>query len=336
MRILVLILISFTLSTNSGQGQQLGDPGITLMFYNVENLFDIRDDTLTRDEAFLPAGDRHWTYGRFLQKLNHTYKVIVGVGEWQPPAVIGLAEIENRYVLEALLSETPLHRYGYEIIHQNSPDSRGIDVALLYRPELFEIIQQEFIRINLPYGRKTRDILYVQGAIGKLDTVHLYINHWPSRYSGTKLSEPSRLMAAEILRTHIQNIVVTEPDAKILVTGDFNDAPEDASIKSLTEESVLENISSYEFGGTHKHQGEWSVLDQWLASNSWFSDKLGYFIQDGKAKVYSAEWLLEEDVAHMGYKPRRTYVGFKYQGGFSDHLPVYLTIKPRPLLGNKE
>ncbi|MEM9672388.1 MAG: endonuclease/exonuclease/phosphatase family protein [Bacteroidota bacterium] len=304
------------------------------MFYNVENLFDVRDDSLTRDEAFLPDGDRYWTYGRFLQKLNHIYKVIAGVGEWQPPAVIGLAEVENRYVLEALLQETPLHRFGYEIIHQESPDARGIDVALLYRSELFEIQRQDFIQVDLPNRRKTRDIVYVQGVVGQTDTVHLYVNHWPSRYSGTKLSEPSRIVAAETLKSHIRGITSKEPDGKILVTGDFNDSPEDVSLQLLLEDSRLKNISSYKFDGTHKHQGEWSVLDQWLASNSWFGNNEGVYLEGGRAKVFSANWLLEEDVAHIGYKPRRTYVGFKYQGGFSDHLPIYLTIKHRPLLGN--
>jgi endonuclease/exonuclease/phosphatase family metal-dependent hydrolase len=334
MRVLLLVLGLVSFLTSSGRGQQWGSTEITFMFYNVENLFDIRDDSLTIDEAFLPDGDRHWTYGRFLQKLNHIYKVIAGVGRWQPPAVIGLAEVENRYVLEGLLQETPLHRFGYEIIHQDSPDARGIDVALLYRPNLFEILQQEFIPVELPSGRKTRDILYVRGTISQQDTVHLYVNHWPSRYSGTKLSEPSRLIAAETLKTHVKNIIATNPDAKILITGDFNDSPEDASIQHLLEESRLRNISTYELEGTHKHQGEWGVLDQWLASDSWFSDKDGCYIQDEKSKVFSAKWLLEEDIAHMGYKPRRTYVGFKYQGGFSDHLPVYISIKLQSLLGN--
>lgn len=334
MRVLLLIQVLAVGLASSGKGQQLGGAEITFMFYNVENLFDVRNDSLTRDEAFLPEGDRHWTYGRFLKKLNHTYKVIAGVGAWQPPAVVGLAEVENRYVLEMLLNETPLHRFGYEIIHQNSPDARGIDVALLYRPDFFQIQQQEFIQVELPNGRKTRDILYVRGTVGQHDTIHLYVNHWPSRYSGTKLSESSRLIAAETLKAHMQGIISLEPDAKILVTGDFNDSPDDLSLHKLVEESSLINISSYEFEGSHKHQGEWSVLDQWLASKSWFSGNEGYQILDGKARVFSQVWLLEEDVAHLGYKPRRTYVGFKYQGGFSDHLPVYLTMKRSPFPGN--
>ena len=334
MRVFMMILVVASLLAISGKAQQLSSPGITFMFYNAENLFDIRDDELTRDEAFLPDGDRHWTYGRLLKKLNHTYKVIAGVGEWQPPAVIGLAEVENHYVLETLLQETPLHRFGYEIIHQDSPDARGIDVAILYRPDLFKVLQQEFIGVELPNERTTRDILYVAGMVGQVDTIHLYINHWPSRYSGTKVSDPSRMAAAETLKSHIKSILVKDPEAKVLVTGDFNDSPEDASIQMLQERTGLRNISSYKNEGTHKHQGEWGLLDQWLVTDSWFEKNKGCYIQDGVGKVYAEEWLLEEDVTHLGFKPSRTYVGFKYQGGFSDHLPVYLTIKLPPLLGD--
>lgn len=313
-----------------GVAQGVGDESLTMMFYNVENLFDIRDDSLTRDEAFLPEGDRHWTYGRLQRKLTHIYKVIAGVGAWQPPAVIALAEIENRYVLEALLQETPLHRFHYQIIHQESPDSRGIDVALIYRPDLFTIDYQEFIPVELPTYRTTRDILHVRGQLPNQDTVYLYVNHWPSRYSGTKVSEASRLAAANTLQGHIRQLLQKDPQAKILITGDFNDAPEDASMLSLIKGMPLQNISEYGYEGTHKHQGTWSRLDQWLASESWEAEDAHWVIEDGRGKIYHPDWLLEEDQANLGFRPRRTYVGFQYHGGFSDHLPIYLGLVLRP------
>nr|WKN37104.1 endonuclease/exonuclease/phosphatase family protein [Tunicatimonas sp. TK19036] len=309
--------------------QELIQEEITLMFYNVENLFDVRDDSLTIDEAFLPGGDRYWTYNRFQQKLKHLYKVIAGVGEWQPPAIIALAEVENRYVLEALLQDTPLHRFHYEIIHQDSPDARGIDVALLYRPDLLSIIRHEFISVDLPTHRTTRDILYVQGQLAEQDTVHLYVNHWPSRYSGTKVSEASRMAAAKTLQAHIQSVIKEEPDAKVLVTGDFNDTPEDASMLFLVRETPLQNLSHYAYEGTHKHQGEWGVLDQWLASQNWQEGETKWVILNKRGNVFHPEWLLEADEANLGYRPKRTYVGFKYQGGFSDHLPIYLKLTPQ-------
>jgi len=299
---------------------------MTWMFYNAENMFDVQDDSLTRDEAFLPDGDRYWTYGRFLKKLNHTYKVIVGVGEWNPPAVIGLAEIENRYVLEALLRETPLHRFGYEIIHKESTDARGIDVALLFRPDLVTIKTQEFISVELPNGRKTRDILYVHTELPSREPVHLYVNHWPSRYSGTKVSEQSRMQAAITLATHIQTVLASEPDARILATGDFNDSPEDASMQYLIEQLPLENVSDYQFEGTHKHQGEWGILDQWLVSKSWFARTSRWNVEGNRGHVYHPDWLLESDETNLGFKPYRTYVGFRYQGGFSDHLPIFIRL----------
>ncbi|MEO0330597.1 MAG: endonuclease, partial [Bacteroidota bacterium] len=203
MRWVFMLILLLALFSKEGKSQSTSThQEMTWMFYNVENLFDVRDDSLTRDEAFLPAGDRHWTYGRFLNKLNHIYKVIAGVGEWNPPAIVGLAEVENHYVLEDLLRETPLHRLGYQIVHQESPDSRGIDVALLFRPDLVSIEHQEFIAVTLLNRRKTRDILYAQVKLTNQDIVHFYVNHWPSRYSGTKVSEESRKQAATTLAAH--------------------------------------------------------------------------------------------------------------------------------------
>ncbi|MEM8964954.1 MAG: endonuclease/exonuclease/phosphatase family protein [Bacteroidota bacterium] len=325
MRRVFTLILSLTFFSKEVKSQATHQK-MTWVFYNVENLFDVRDDSLTRDEAFLPAGDRHWTYGRFLNKLNHIYKVIAGVGEWSPPALIGLAEVENRYVLEALLQETPMHRLGYQIIHQESPDSRGIDVALLFRPDLVSIEHQEFITVALSNGRKTRDILYAQVKLPHQNTVHFYVNHWPSRYSGTKVSEESRKQAATTLAAHIRRILVKEPDAQILVTGDFNDAPEDASMQQLVNQVPLSNISNYQFEGTHKHQGDWSVLDQWLVSEKWLKAPSTWVIENGRGQVYHPSWLLETDETNLGFKPARTYVGFQYHGGFSDHLPVFIRL----------
>ena len=270
--------------------------------------------------------DRHWTYGRFLNKLIHIYKVIAGVGEWSPPALIGLAEVENRYVLEALLQETPMHRLGYQIIHQESPDSRGIDVALLFRPDLVSIEHQEFITVALSNGRKTRDILYAQVKLPHQNTVHFYVNHWPSRYSGTKVSEESRKQAATTLAAHIRRILVKEPDAQILVTGDFNDAPEDASMQQLVNQVPLSNISNYQFVVMHKHHVDCSFLDQWLVSEKWHKAPSPWLIENGRGQDYHPSWLHETDETKLGFMPARTYVGFQYHGGFSDHLPVFIRL----------
>ncbi len=171
-----------------------------IMFYNVENLFDTYDDSLINDEEFLPEGDRFWNNHKYYSKLNNIYKVIVAVGGWQPPAIIGLCEIENRTVLNDLVNNTPLVKFEYQIIHKESPDRRGIDVGLLYRKELFQPISYEAIPINFPNNpeSKTRDILYVKGIAEKSDTLNIFINHWPSRWGGQLESEDRRLFVASV------------------------------------------------------------------------------------------------------------------------------------------
>ncbi len=165
-----------------------------VMFYNVENLFDTKDDSLTSDEEFLPDGDRHWNTNKFYKKLNNIYKVILGVGEWNPPAIVALCEIENRFVLNQLVYQTPLKKFDYKVVHFESPDRRGIDVAMLYRKELFHVDTAFPIQINFPFDEnsKTRDILYVKGSFDKKDTIHFFINHWPSRYGGYMQTKPKR------------------------------------------------------------------------------------------------------------------------------------------------
>ncbi len=203
-----------------------------IMFYNVENLFDIYNDSLTNDDEFTPEGERRWNNYRFYKKLNNLSKVIISIGEWDPPAVVGLCEIENRFVLNKLIYETPLKNFDYKIIHSESPDRRGIDVALLYRKSKFEPLFYYPVRINFPGDTlsKTRDILYVKGVFSGIDTAHLFINHWPSRYGGYEDSKTKRLFVASVLRNKIDSIFFTEMNPGIIIMGDFNDEPWDESI----------------------------------------------------------------------------------------------------------
>ena len=300
---------------------------VSVMFYNVENLFDIRDDSLTRDDEFLPRGTRGWTYTKFQQKLQNIYKVIAAVGEWEPPVLVGLAEVENRFVLEALLRDTPLHRYRYEIVHQDSKDARGIDVALLYRSDQFELLDTQFIPVDLSAwgGGHTRDILYVKGTLSSGDTLHYLVNHWPSRYRGVQASNPLRLQAAQTLRAFTDSLYQHHPNSNILIAGDFNDNPEEASLQALCDNAYLINVSQYAMEGTNKHQDHWNTFDQFIVSRNLMSNH-PWQIKGEKAVAYAAPWLLEEDPKYLGYKLRRTYVGFRYQGGFSDHLPVYVRL----------
>ncbi len=307
----------------------------TVAFYNVENLFDTQDDSLKQDEEFLPYGVRGWTPSRLQAKYRSIYKVIAGLGSTgQPPALVGLAEVENRTVVEGLLRHTPLHRRRYQIVHEESPDRRGIDVALLYDPAQFRYLSHEAVPVDLsPLSeRPTRDILYVRGVLFGSDTVHCFINHWPSRYGGVGGSAPRRQRAATVLKRRVQALQQECPDARIIITGDFNDGPTDMSLQTLVETSgpgsPLVNISEYACTGTHKYQGEWSTFDQFIVTNN-LLDGGALEVKDGRAYCYQPDWLAEEDSQHLGFRPRRTYVGYRYHGGFSDHWPVYLQLRKK-------
>ena len=320
-----------------------------LMFYNAENLFDIQDDSLTNDEEFLPAGIRYWTYRKLEQKLTHLYKTIVAVGTWQPPAIVGLCEIENKYVLQRLVEDTPLQQLQYQIIHYDSPDKRGIDVALLYREPDFIPMAHEAIRIHFPHNshKTTRDILYTKGILLQTDTVHLFINHWPSRWGGQQASAPARNHVADVLHKKVDSLFTANSQANIIIMGDFNDAPEDPSLQSHLgaklsieeKETALYNMmgtkdtASQGIVGTHKYQGQWHMFDQIIVSGALLQENRRLRIPGKRAQIFNADFLLQDDLTYMGKKPFRTYTGYQYQGGFSDHLPVFidLTTLPFPL-----
>ncbi len=321
-------------------GQQLTD-SYKVLFYNVENLFDTQDDSLKNDEEFLPEGDRFWNNNKYYTKLNNIYKVIVAVGQWNPPAVIGLCEIENRKVLNDLVYNTPLNKYEYQIIHKESPDRRGIDVGLLYRKELFNPIAQEFISIHFPDKpeNKTRDILYVKGVANQTDTLHVFINHWPSRWGGQLESEHRRIFVASVLKAKTDSIFKTKPESNIIITGDFNDYPDNKSIYSTLNASndfdtidiqnlynLSSSLSKSTNIGTHKYQGEWGILDQFIVSGNLLNNQNKVFTTLDDINIFNADFLLEPDEGYFGYKPKRTFIGYKYNGGFSDHLPTYLIL----------
>lgn len=336
----IILLVSGSLFTCFSQVNS----DYKVMFYNVENLFDTYNDSLTNDEEFLPEGDRFWNNYKYYTKLNQVYKVIIAIGEWNPPAIIGLCEIENRKVLNDLVNNTPLVKFDYKIIHKESPDWRGIDVGLLYRKELFKPLIQHFIPINFPDNpsSKTRDILYVQGIANKTDTLHVFVNHWPSRWGGQLESEERRLYVASVLKTKIDSIFKSNSNSNIIITGDFNDYPENKSLKEVLDGKLeFDQISSnklYNIShqlaktsniGSHKYQGEWGVLDQFIISGNLLSTDNKMYTQLTDVHIFTADFLLEPDESYFGYKPYRTFNGYKYNAGFSDHLPTYLILRFR-------
>lgn len=311
-----------------------------ILFYNVENLFDTVDDTLTIDEEFLPDRARYWNNSKYYEKLIRISKVLIASGNWELPEIIGLCEVENRRVLVDLVNKTPLKNGDYRIIHKESPDRRGIDVALLYRKTAFRPLSYSTFPVFYKKGQptSTREILYVEGILKETDTLHLFVNHWPSRYGGYKQTVHKRSAAAATLRRIVDSVYGEHHDPHIVIMGDFNDNPRDKSISKILKARSPHSPESADLlslpvepgnsavKGTLKHQGEWSVFDQIIVSPGLLNQQSNFFIHSAKQYIFAPDFLLIDDEKYTGKKPFRTFVGFKYTGGFSDHLPVYIKV----------
>jgi len=341
-------LIFYFFASISSQGQteksvaSSSSPNLRIMFYNTENFYNTFDDPKTNDNEFLPSSPRHWTLKRYQTKLNNIYKVIISMGA-QPPSIIGLSEIENRKVLNDLAQNTPLIKFNYQIIHKDSPDPRGIDVGVLYRPDFFKPLNYSFIRISFSSdsARRTRDIIYIKGIALGHDTIHVFVNHWPSRMGGQARSEILRDETAKILRNKIDSLFFLSKNNKIIIIGDFNDDPDDESIQNdLKAIKVTDKIVKgqlYDLSerwlkdiftvGTIKYKGKWSIFDQIIVSSGLLvNNSKGLKCFPSSAGIYFPNFLLTEDKNYSGKTPFRTYNGYKYIGGFSDHLPIFIDL----------
>lgn len=340
--VLILFMFSDGISADMRySGEDAVSPGsYRIIFYNVENLFDTINDTGRDDDSFTPSGDRRWNSYRLENKLNNLYRALAGAGGLGMPSVIGLCEVENRSVLEMLISRTGLKNSGYRIIHRNSSDRRGIDVAIMYRPADFMLLDTIFIPVTFPFDTLavTRDIVYAKGIAGPDDTLHLFVNHWPSRWGGQAATQPYRSHAASVLRSFTDSLFSAGAHASIIIMGDFNDEPRDESISrylgavSETEDpeyGVIYNISSAagsKIKGSYKYQGDWFLFDQFMVSGSLLRRGEGIYTGAQYFSIYEADFLLVPDESWFGYKPCRSYEGFRHTGGFSDHLPVVLDL----------
>lgn len=313
----------------------------TIAFYNVENLFDTIDDPVTLDEDFTPSGKNKYDAKTYRQKLNKLGSVIHKLGydlAKAPPVIIGLTEIENATVLEDLLKSEELIRYPYEFIHFDSPDRRGIDVGLLYLSDIFKPVQQEKVEIKIwdQYGNRiyTRDILMVSGILDD-EEVHLFINHWPSRRGGETISESNRKKAAFVLQKTMQQLRDENPFAKIIVMGDFNDNPTNASIKEgLLCKSKTEEVNGNELYNpmeamykkglnTLAFRDGLHLFDQIMVSAGLLSTKeetASLFFY--KAGIYNPEFITTSTGKYRGY-PFRSFSNNQFSHGYSDHYPVY-------------
>ena len=338
-KLLLLLAILFFSSIIVAQTTAL--QRFRVMCYNVENLFDCEPDSIADDSEFLPGGMRGWNNEKYRQKLANIGRVITNVGGWNPPAIVGLCEIESRKCMVDLTKYSGLKSMKYEFAHHESPDARGVDVALLYQPDKFTLIADRPIRINFPFApqSKTRDILYVQGVVPTGDTLHVFVCHFPSRLGGELESEDRRTVVASVLRSKIDSIFAEFSEPAIIVMGDFNDYPTNRSItevlgaKSPTENEINANtlynmmLPLHKAGkGTHKHEGEWGVLDQIIVSGRLLDTGKKFHSTKNDVHIFDADFLLERDEKFLGNKPKRTYIGMKYHAGFSDHLPIFLDI----------
>jgi predicted extracellular nuclease len=312
---------------------------LSVAFYNVENLFDTEDDPSTFDEAFTPKGEMNWTQERYAEKLANLAKVIDTLTETGAPQFLGLCEVENAKVIEDLLDQTLIADENYKYVHLDSKDERGIDVAFVYDMDAFEVLDYKAIPIDLSeWNDKTRDILYVNGKTKDGTSLHFYINHWPSRREGRKETEPKRIAAAKTLYTSKKALLESDPDANIIVMGDFNDEPSNISISDILKaEDTALGIDQDELYnpmarlesmglGSYRFRQYWDMLDQIMISGNLLTNEEGYRYIRNSVEIKDDDWLRQHGNKYEGF-PLRTYGGRKYLGGYSDHFPVYLKLQ---------
>lgn len=301
----------------------------TIAFYNLENLFDTVNDPKTLDDDFTEFSEKKWNKNRFRKKIKKLGRVISQIGYnsiLHPPVLTGVAEVENKSVLDELIASRFLITKGYQYVHFDSPDERGIDTALLFRKDYFTVLHKEAfpLYIDNQNGERdyTRDILYVKGQLEN-ETVHILVNHWPSRRTGGIETSYKRIAASNKNREIISGITSKEHNAKIIVMGDFNDDPASESVKNLTQADMYNpmELLHTKYSGSLNYKGNWNLFDQILISNN-FLQQYGNLFRFEEAKIFNPKNLQEYKGRYKG-NPFRTFIGKKYLGGLSDHFPVY-------------
>lgn len=310
----------------------------TILFYNVENLFDTIDNPEFKDEEFTPEGDKNWNTERYNKKINDLAHTIVSCNKKELPEIIGLAEVENKNVLKDLINSDLLKQGNYTIIHEEGKDFRGIDVALLYRKDDLKSVSHNTISIKFPFDSTltTRDILHVKGKTKDGKEIHFFVNHWSSRIGGQKKTEPKRLYAAVALRRQLDLILAQEADPRIVIMGDFNDEPTNRSILNvLMAGNKLKNIGNGDLYnlfynrhntgniGSYNYKDNWNMLDQIIISYNLIDNKDYYSCDINSANILKEDFMMYKNKSGL-MVPSRSYGGPNYYGGISDHFPVYV------------
>lgn len=333
---IILATLCFYFMASYCHAQNKGGSNYRMMTYNVENLFDCHHDSLKNDYEFLPDSARGWNECRLQRKIVDISRVIVNAGGFEPFACIGLCEVENRALLERM-TNGPLKRFGYRVIHQDSPDKRGIDVALLYNPKIFKPLHTRFVKVAYPDEPEftTRDILYCKALLGKSDTLHIMMCHLPSQRADNVNSSEKRQCAFSIIKLLTDSIIMANSCANIIVMGDFNCPTSDRHYqKALLNDGLLVDMMTKYDGtntGTYCFKGIYSCIDHVLASLPMTTcENCGTLkLSSQNVEIFAQDWMLDKPNKQGVRYPYRTYRGTFYKGGVSDHLPVTLNISTR-------
>lgn len=311
-------------------------------FYNLENLFDTLDDPNKNDDDFTPAGANAYTGKVYRDKLSKLEEVLSQIGTDVNPdgfAFVGVAEIENDQVLQDLVAQPKLANRHLKIVHYEGPDARSIDCGLLYNPKYFKVksSQSLFVRLENPDHTLyyTRDILWVTGSLGG-ETMHIFVNHWPSRRGGEEASAPSRAAAAGVAKHVIDSLMAIDPNTKVILMGDLNDDPTSASVRDVIKAKYHVNETGpgemynpwqdyLKKGiGTLAYQDSWNIFDQIMLSSGFLNkEQNGFYLQ--KAHIFNRNFMVTKTGRWKGY-PMRTFDGAVYIGGYSDHFPTYCVL----------
>lgn len=354
---LLLIALLLLFPTLHAHDAALHTQQQTVMFYNLENAFWPEDDPMKQDDDFTPTGTRRWSKSRLNQKLTQVEKVLLGAGKGLAPMVVGLAEVEGDSVINYWLQKTSLRQLRYKAVLSDSADSRGILTALLYQPSEFRLIGHTSYSIPLPDpSRTTRQLLHVAGRLVNGDTLDLIVCHLPSQYSGAKQSQASRDAAHRTLMHLADSIVQARHQPYVIIMGDMNEAPSKrhdwwnllsthqwSNLMLPLQQQLLRRPGQY---GTHKYQGEWTYLDQFIVSSTLQTPQPPQTPQTPETpqtplkphpalprlrllhpRSFSMPFMLTADENHLGQRPKRSYYGSQYEGGVSDHLPIIVDLE---------
>jgi len=331
----VMMLLFFQAQNQFAQAKH---DTVVVAFYNQENLFDAVDDPLKDDAEFLPDSKKEWTEERFNKKMSNMARVIRSMNGNNGPDIIGFCEVENQQVIETMVSKH-LSDLKYQIVYKESPDNRGIDVGFMFKKDKFTFLDMRADTVFLSDRYPTRLILNGNLRTESNDTLHIFINHWPSRRGGAEASEKNRIKAAQTLKSSIEKCFSKSAKPNIIVMGDFNDEPTNVSIKevlnaqpisceelnnvSMNPKNNLYNLAyaaKMKGAGSYKYQSEWDMIDQIIISQNLLTDKSFRWICNS-FEIYKPEFIVTHSGKYEG-APFPTYGGTRYLGGYSDHFPV--------------